>query len=40
MSSPDVNEPRDREQLHKKFAELGLRGYWQNRHQVQRMEPK
>jgi gentisate 1,2-dioxygenase len=30
----------DREQLHKKFAELGLRGYWQNVRDNQRMEPK
>ena len=38
MSTP--NQPKDREQLHKKFAELGLRGYWQNERSTQRMEPK
>lgn len=31
---------KDREQLHKRFAELGLRGYWQNQRDNQRMEPK
>jgi gentisate 1,2-dioxygenase len=40
MSKPATNEPKDREQLHKKFAELGLRGYWQNERNVQRMEPR
>ena len=29
MSTPAVAEAKDREQLHKKFAEMGLRGYWQ-----------
>ena len=40
MSIPAVNESKNREQLHKKFAELGLRGYWQNERTSQRMEPK
>lgn len=35
-----INEAKDRTELHKKFAELGLSGYWQNRHQAERMEPK
>jgi len=29
MSTPAVSEAKNREQLHKKFAEMGLRGYWQ-----------
>jgi gentisate 1,2-dioxygenase len=40
MSTPAVNEAKDREQLHKKFAEMGLRGYWQMRHETERMQPK
>ena len=40
MSTPAANETKDREQLHKQFAELGLRGYWQNPRDTQRMEPK
>ena len=40
MSKPAMKEPPDREQLHKKFAELGLRGYWQNERNYQRMEPR
>ena len=40
MSKPAIQEPKDREQLHKKFAELGLRGYWQNERDYQRMEPR
>ncbi|HWH75854.1 MAG TPA: hypothetical protein VNT76_00730, partial [Candidatus Binatus sp.] len=40
MSKPAVNQPRDREQLHKTFADLGLRGYWQNDRANQRMEPR
>ena len=37
MSKPAIQEPKDREQLHKKFAELGLRGYWQNERDYQRI---
>ena len=40
MSTPAVNEAKDREQLHKKFAEMGLRGYWQMRHETERMQPR
>jgi gentisate 1,2-dioxygenase len=40
MSTAAVSEARDREQLHKKFAEMGLRGYWQMRHETERMQPK
>jgi gentisate 1,2-dioxygenase len=40
MSIPAVNQSKNREHLHKKFAELGLRGYWQNERTAQRMEPK
>ena len=40
MSTPAVNEAKDREQLHKKFEEMGLRGYWQMRHETERMQPK
>ena len=40
MSIPAVNEAKDREQLHKKFAEMGLRGYWQMSHDTERMQPK
>ncbi|HEY2922678.1 MAG TPA: cupin domain-containing protein [Candidatus Binatia bacterium] len=40
MSIPAINEAKDREQLHKKFAEMGLRGYWQMRHETERMQPK
>src|SRR6478672_6614662 len=35
-----VTEPRDRTELHRKFSELGLRGYWQADRSYQRMEPK
>jgi gentisate 1,2-dioxygenase len=40
MSIPAQSEPKEREQLHKKFAEMGLRGYWQARPENHRMEPK
>src|SRR6266508_1456956 len=40
MSRPATNQSRDREQLHKKFAAMGLRGYWQLEHDDHRMEPK
>lgn len=40
MSRPARTEQTDRERLHEKFAQLGLRGYWQNQRQQQRMEPK
>ena len=30
MPKPAMKEAKDRNELHKKFAELGLRGYWQN----------
>ena len=40
MSTTAANEAKDREQLHKKFAEMGLRGYWQMRHETERMQPK
>ena len=40
MSKPAVNNEADREQLHSKFAQLGLRGYWQNQRETQGMEPK
>jgi hypothetical protein len=39
MSTPAINETKDREQLHKKFAAMGLRGYWQMRHETERMQP-
>ena len=40
MSDSAMNEAKDREPLHRKFAEMGLRGYWQNERNTQRMEPK
>ena len=40
MPDPAMNEAKDRTELHKKFAELGLRGYWQSDRSIQRMEPK
>lgn len=40
MSTPAINEAKDREQLHKKFAEMGLQGYWQMRRETERMQPK
>jgi gentisate 1,2-dioxygenase len=40
MSRPAINQSREREQLHKKFAEMGLRGYWQLEHTDHRIEPK
>ena len=40
MSKPARHDPTDRERLHEKFAQLGLRGYWQNRRDHLRMEPK
>jgi gentisate 1,2-dioxygenase len=40
MSTPASNDQSSRERLHEKFAELGLRGYWQDRRSNQPMEPK
>ena len=40
MSTPASDDHTNRERLHEKFAQLGLRGYWQNRRDNQRMEPK
>jgi gentisate 1,2-dioxygenase len=40
MSRPASTGQIDRERLHEKFAQLGLRGYWQNQRESQRMEPK
>ena len=40
MSKPASKSPADRDRLHEKFAQLGLHGYWQNRRENQRMEPK
>jgi gentisate 1,2-dioxygenase len=40
MSKTASIDQTDRERLHEKFAQLGLRGYWQNRRDSQRMEPK
>jgi len=40
MSKPASHDQTDRERLHEKFAQLGLRGYWQNRRDHLRMEPK
>ena len=40
MSKPAIKKPMDREHLHNRFAELGLRGYWQNERNQQRMEPR
>jgi gentisate 1,2-dioxygenase len=40
MSKSASHDQTDRERLHDKFAQLGLRGYWQNRHEHLRMEPK
>src|SRR5262245_12303831 len=40
MANPALSEPKDRTELHKKFAELGLRGYWQSDRNQPRMEPK
>jgi hypothetical protein len=40
MPDPVVNHPKDREHLHKKFAEMGLRGYWQLERDNHRMEPR
>jgi gentisate 1,2-dioxygenase len=40
MSTPAASETKGREQLHKKFAAMGLRGYWQLERDDHRMEPK
>ena len=40
MSIPASSDQTNRERLHEKFAQLGLRGYWQTRRDNQRMEPK
>jgi gentisate 1,2-dioxygenase len=40
MSISATNDHKDREQLHKKYTEMGLRGYWQLEHETFRMEPK
>ena len=40
MSNPAVSEAKNREALHKKFSEMGLRGYWQLERDDFRMEPK
>ena len=40
MSKTASIDQTDRERLHEKFAQLWLRGYWQNRRDIQRMEPK
>src|SRR5580765_7648040 len=40
MSKTASMDQTDRERLHEKFAQLGLRGYWQNRRDSQHMEPK
>jgi len=40
MSTPAVSEAKDRENLHKKFADMGLRGYWQLERDDFRMEPR
>ncbi len=40
MANPATTDQENREQLHKKFADMGLRGYWQMRRESQRMEPK
>ena len=40
MSKPAIDH-RDRlEELNGKLANLGMRGYWQLRHDADRMEPK
>jgi len=40
MSDPATDPSKDRAQLHKKFSEMGLRGYWQLERDDFRMEPK
>jgi gentisate 1,2-dioxygenase len=40
MSAQVGKDQKDREQLHKKFAEMGLRGYWQLEHDNHRLEPR
>jgi gentisate 1,2-dioxygenase len=40
MATPVGHEPIDRAPLHKKFTEMGLRGYWQLERDTHRMEPK
>ena len=40
MSKPASKCSADRDRLHEKFAQSGLDGYWQNRRENQRMEPK
>ena len=40
MSDPATAPSKDRAQLHKKFADMGLRGYWQLERDDFRMEPK
>jgi gentisate 1,2-dioxygenase len=40
MSKPATNNQTDRDRLHEKFAQLGLKGYWQNQRDNQRMNPK
>jgi gentisate 1,2-dioxygenase len=40
MSAQVGKNQKDREQLHKKFAEMGLRGYWQLEHDNHRLEPR
>ena len=40
MSKPASKSSADRDRLHEKFVQLGLHGYWQNRRENQRMEPK
>lgn len=38
-TSPASNEQR-RDEMHQKFAELGLKGYWQNQRETHRVEPR
>lgn len=40
MSRPAINQSREREQLHRKFAEMGLRGYWQLQREERNVEPR
>jgi len=40
MKTSSVDHVQRRDELHRKFAELGLRGYWQNQRQTHRVDPR